>query len=170
MIGLLFFGAIGLWIWFAIWLGRRIPKWFNWKRQGLISGVLIPLILFAPVGDEVIAYPQVLKLCSTAKDYIYDEQFAKGKTRDQYGYILETKIKTLFPNIQVRISEHASKEYNTGIPLIRYFEITPSAGFLKIPAGSSGGSMPLILPSCEPRSDLHQLEARLQIQIQKRPQ
>lgn len=63
MIGLMVFGIFLLWIWLAIYLSLKIPKWFNWKWKNLISGLLIPLIAFAPFIDELIGKYQYQRLC-----------------------------------------------------------------------------------------------------------
>jgi hypothetical protein len=63
MIGLMFLGIFALWIWFAVYVGLKIPKWFGWKWKYLISALLIPLIASAPFVDEVVGMRQFKQLC-----------------------------------------------------------------------------------------------------------
>jgi hypothetical protein len=172
MIGLMFFGAIGLWGVIAIALSLWASKIAGAKWRWLAALVLMPLVFFAPVADEIVAYPEVQVLCETAKDYIYDEQFARGKTIDSFSYILSKETKNIFPNIKIVLEESAVIEYTTKIPVIRSFEMTSSGGFLKFPAGSSGGRISLLLPErCSPGAiKYQQLKSQLQIQSIKKPQ
>jgi hypothetical protein len=63
MIGLMFLGIFALWIWLAVYLGLRIPKWFEWQWKNLISVLLIPVIAAAPFVDEVLGMRQFKQLC-----------------------------------------------------------------------------------------------------------
>ena len=61
MIGLIFFGAMGLWFMAAIYLGRKLPQWFKLKPAW--SWLFVPLVFFAPVVDEFIGRWQFNQLC-----------------------------------------------------------------------------------------------------------
>ena len=64
MIGLLFLVGIGLWLAVAIILSRKIPRWLGVTRHGaVISVVLFPVLLVAPVADEIIGRWQFNRLC-----------------------------------------------------------------------------------------------------------
>jgi hypothetical protein len=63
MIGLMFLGVFALWVWLAIYLGLKIPKWFGWKWKNAISALLIPLFFAAPFVDEVVGMRQFKQLC-----------------------------------------------------------------------------------------------------------
>jgi energy-coupling factor transporter transmembrane protein EcfT len=63
MIGLMFLGVFALWVWLAIYLGLKIPKWFGWKWKNAISALLIALFFAAPFVDEVVGMRQFKQLC-----------------------------------------------------------------------------------------------------------
>ena len=47
MIGLMFFGAIGLWIFIAVVLGLKLPKWLAKNTAQLITLFALPNIWMA---------------------------------------------------------------------------------------------------------------------------
>ena len=59
----MFLFGVGLWFWISYYLGRKIPSWFNFKREGLFSALLIPLIAIAPFADEIIGRYQFKQIC-----------------------------------------------------------------------------------------------------------
>jgi len=61
MIGLIFFGAIGLWIILAIVIGLKLPKWFRLKDAW--SWLFVPLILLGPFAPGIVGMQQYRKLC-----------------------------------------------------------------------------------------------------------
>ena len=64
MILILLVPVIGIWLFIAISLGTRIPKWLGLTRYQAASKVaVVALIFVAPVADEIIAYPQFRALC-----------------------------------------------------------------------------------------------------------
>ena len=64
MIGLLFFVGIGFWFIVAIILSRKIPRWLGvTKHVGIVSVLLFPVVLVAPVADEIIGRWQFNRLC-----------------------------------------------------------------------------------------------------------
>lgn len=149
MIGLLFFGAIALWGLIALTLGTKVPKWLGIQRfRTLWAVVIVPIVFFAPVADEIIAWPEMQALCKSIETVEYDRQTATGATVSKYPPILAKETKTLFPNIQVLVQQGAYVAPVTETPVIRWTWIEPHAGFLNFPAGSSGGSMPLLLSDC----------------------
>jgi hypothetical protein len=61
---LIFFVAIGLWLVLCIALARHIPIWLGVKRVGWAWGLLLfPILVVAPVIDEVIGKQQFASLC-----------------------------------------------------------------------------------------------------------
>ncbi len=149
MIGLLSFGAIALWGVIALALGIKIPNWLEIRRyRPLWTVVLVPLVFFTPVADEIIAYPQLKVLCKGVGDFEFDQQTATGRTVSKYPTIISRETKSLFPNIQIRVQQGALVTPATEMPVVKWVWIEPRAGFLNFPAGSSGGSMPLLLSDC----------------------
>jgi hypothetical protein len=76
MIGLMFYGVIGIWIIVAIYLGLKLPQWF--KLNGAWAWLFVPLMIFAPVMDEVIAIPQAYALCKKAEEAFWYDPTVKG--------------------------------------------------------------------------------------------
>ncbi|MDO8699060.1 MAG: hypothetical protein Q7J75_01315 [Rhodoferax sp.] len=149
MIGLLFFGAITLWGVMAISLGIKLPKWMGIQRYRLLwTVILVPLLFVAPVADEIIAWPQMQALCKSTEKVEFNRQTAAGATVSKHPPIIAKETKTLFPNIQVLVQQGAYVAPVTETPVVRWNWIEPHAGFLNFPAGSSGGSMPLLLNDC----------------------
>lgn len=144
MIGLIFFGAIGLWILVAIYLGRKLPTWL--KVNPKWSWLFVPLVFFAPVMDEVIAIPQAYALCKQAEEAFWYDPTAKGKIRMKGGTYLRDEKLTVGLNIVAHVQEYGIKLAETGAIAAKWSEVRFSSGFLKFPAGSSGDSMPLLMP------------------------
>lgn len=89
MIGLLFFGAMYLWMGVAIYLAIRLPKRFNFKdRWGF---VIAPVVFFLPVVDEVIALPQTFILCRQAENEFWYDSSVKGGVMQYHGLYSEEK-------------------------------------------------------------------------------
>lgn len=154
MIGVSFLLVIVLWTMTAYYLGTRLPRWAKFKHRVLWTWVLVPVLFFLPVADEIIAWPQLKMLCKSVESVEYDPQTATGKTVSKNPPIIDKETKTLFPGIQVLVQQGAYVAPTTEIPVVKWKWIEPQAGFLKFPAGSSGGSMPLLLADCgfTPRS------------------
>jgi hypothetical protein len=149
VIGLLFFGAIALWGVIATSLGIKLPMWMGIQRYRLLwTVVLVPLVFAAPVVDEVIAYPQMKALCKTVEHVEYDPKTATGQTVSKYSSVIGNEKRTLFPGILVRIERRALVTPFAEVPIVKWASIEPQAGLLQFPAGSSGGSMPLLLADC----------------------
>lgn len=151
MIGILFFGAIAVWGLIALALGIKLPKWLRIQRyRPLWAAVFVMLVFFAPVADEIIAYPQLKVLCSNLPPLDFaqgmNEQKAYGRTvyyRDMYTSI------SVFPS-SVRVDRHDGVYFDatTNEPVLAYHGYTPRKALLSVPNGSSGGTMTLILYGC----------------------
>ena len=64
MIGLLFLAGAAFWLTVTFMLSRRIPRWLGITKYAKAASVLLfPLILLAPVADEVIGRWQFHRLC-----------------------------------------------------------------------------------------------------------
>jgi hypothetical protein len=149
MIGLLFFGAIALWALIALVLGVKLPEWLRIQRYRLPwTVVCVVLVFFAPVADEIIAWPQLHVMCKSVDTVEFDPQTAVGQTVSKYSSVISIETKALFPGVPVRIEQRALVTPVTEVPIVKWGSIEPRAGFLHFPAGSSGDSMPLLLSDC----------------------
>ena len=64
MIGILFLIGISIWLTAAIMLCKRIPLWVGITKHTTVASVLLfPLVLVAPVADELIGRWQFNRLC-----------------------------------------------------------------------------------------------------------
>jgi hypothetical protein len=149
MIGLMFFGAIALWGLVALGVGLGLSKLFRESWRGFAAFALIPLVFFAPVADEIIAYPQMKALCEQGSTrLVMDADLAKGR---EICYTQRLKIKDVVllpPSISLNKYEETFIDIHTKKPVLEAFWYEAHAGYLNMPNGSSGGYMPLILGSC----------------------
>lgn len=64
MIGLTFMVVIGLWLFVAVTLSKKIPLWLGiTKHRVALSVLLFPVLLAAPVADDLIGRSQFYRLC-----------------------------------------------------------------------------------------------------------
>lgn len=150
VIGLLFFGSIGLWWLIALYLGIKLPKWSNLKTGW--SFLFVPLVFFLPVWDEVIALPQMWFLCRKFDGYHYkfavgmDEKTAAGRTVyfDEKSFPVD-----IFPStIDAEKGDYRYIDVDTGETIFSSYSYSVHRGWLGIPAGSSGRAMTLFLHGC----------------------
>ena len=65
MIGLLFLGAIFLWLTLVYQITLRVPKWLNLKRHAWAVQALVAVVLLVgPFVDHLIGMRQFEKLCA----------------------------------------------------------------------------------------------------------
>jgi hypothetical protein len=157
MIGLMIFGTISLWLVIAITLGVVLPKWFGLKSywRWMVSMVLIPLFAFAPVADEVIAAPQIWRMCDSVHGYQFvngmDEKKAYG--RNVYYRSRESNVEDIFPpTVKVTLREGGYFDFDTEEPILYRYSLHVKRGWLGMPAGSSGNTMAVLLNGCNSNS------------------
>ncbi|MCV2367428.1 hypothetical protein [Roseateles oligotrophus] len=64
MIGILFLIVIAIWLVAAVLLSKRIPRWMGIKKHATVASLLLfPLLLTAPIADELIGSWQFNRLC-----------------------------------------------------------------------------------------------------------
>jgi len=97
MIFLMFLAGIGLWLTAAVMLSKRIPIWLGVsKHRVAISALLFPLILVAPVADELIGRWQFNRLCEREAVVTLSPDWVTVKRahqepdvrRDFHGYLI----------------------------------------------------------------------------------
>ena len=146
MIGLIFFGAIALWMLLALNLGRKIPQWFKLKPEW--SWLFVPLVFFMPVMDEVIALPQAYVLCKQAEDAFWYDPSVKGGVLKYRSELLSRSEQVIGINIKASVfrSAHVLKEENRSV--IKDMEVDFSPGiFISHFFGGTAPAM-LIPASC----------------------
>ncbi len=157
--GLMFYGVILLWLLFAIFMASKLPKWLNIKRySNLWATAFGVLIFFLPVGDEVIAYPQIQSLCQGVDDYQFvpGMSAAKAQGRQIYHASREGAVWGVFPStVEIKRHEQWYRDAITKEDILYRFSISVKHGWLHMPAGSSGDFMPLLSKGCSPKQVLH---------------
>ena len=146
--------VIGIWLFIAISLGTRIPKWLGVTRYQAASKVaVVALIFVAPVADEIIAYPQFRALCKTSKLYELapgmDEKSAHGRTV-YYAQIRTTEL-LWPPTVKVSRLDLYYLDSSTREPVLHSRGFNATQGLLAAPAGSSGDKMAVLLGGCGSR-------------------
>ena len=146
MIAIMFFGAIVIWIALsvaiAIWLGNLLTA-RPWRIA--IKFLLVPIIFFAPVVDEILAWPEMKALCDRASKYEFDEKTARGRTIRRAISVGSQENITLFPDIKVLVERYDHVDEKSGERVVSWYQITTHGGKFGIPS-SSGEHYPLILP------------------------
>ena len=66
MIGLMFFGIIGLWLLLTAYLTVKVPRWLGLKGpvKWLVRLLLVPILVVGPFVDHIIGMRQFEKLCA----------------------------------------------------------------------------------------------------------
>ncbi len=158
MIGLLFFGAIALWALIALVIGVKLPEWLRIQRYRLPwTVVCVVLVFFAPVADEVIAWPQMQVMCKKVQGLTLasgiDVQKATGRTVYSSG---RTTITTLWPSsVKVLRRDYSYVDSTTKEAILEGVWFEPMRGMLGIPNGSSGGQMTVLLDKCESKIEVY---------------
>jgi hypothetical protein len=64
MIGIAFLVGIVLWVTVAVMVSKRIPRWIGMtKHTTVVSLLVFPLVLAAPIADDLIGRWQFYRLC-----------------------------------------------------------------------------------------------------------
>ena len=153
MIGLIFYGAITLWVFIALNLGHKIPKWFKLKPAW--SWLFVPLVFFAPVMDEVIGRWQFNQLCEKeAVIWLSPDWKDVQAVRDvEHPF---TKSSWTFIPIQIQTEEMV--DATTGQPFMSYSALHTRGGLLLGTFGQSLGAP----TSCWPKN-LHEIYKMIDI-------
>lgn len=148
--GLMLFGAVGIWMALSVaigsWLGGFVSAWY-WRLVARVA--LVPLVFFAPVADEIIAWPKMQELCRGTDKYHFatgvNEQSAYGRTvYYRNGY---REIRTLVAGPRVRIERGDYLDVTTKQPILSYYTVEPLSSMFAFPdAGGSRNTW--ILKSC----------------------
>ncbi len=163
MMGIFVLILLGLWGWFAVWLGKLLSRTVfarfttntatgeATKKASLITLLLIACVLLLPVLDQLIAYPKWQQLCATTGDFEWgpgmDEEKAFGR---EVVYVSKrVTTKTIFPNIKIDytgfyIYDAKTQELIFKKPHYRY----SAKGFFYLPS-SSGNKSAMFLPTCK---------------------
>ena len=80
MIGLIALGSIGLWLAASVWVAWRVARLTKraWLRA-LIFVSIAPLLVAAPLADEIIGKYQFTRYCENAKEVKFYDQIPVGE-------------------------------------------------------------------------------------------
>ena len=149
MIGLMFLGAIVLWVFVAFMLGHKIPVWL--KLKPIWAWLFVPLVFFAPVMDEVIALPQAYALCKQAEEAFWYDPTVKGGVLKYSSELLSNSQKTIGLNIEAKTLNSTHVLKSDGSAVIKDMEVDFSPGSLNTLLWGATGH-PMILPDSCPGS------------------
>lgn len=80
MIGILFLIVMVFWFVVSVALSRKIPRWLGVTKYGaVISVLLFPVVLAAPVADEIIGRWQFSRLCEREAVVTLSQDWEKVK-------------------------------------------------------------------------------------------
>jgi hypothetical protein len=144
MIGFLFLTIYGLWIAAAVWLSKRIPRWVGMTKHTTVASVLMfPLVLTAPVADDLIGRWQFYRLCDKEAVVTLSPDWEKVKAardNDEPTTSLEGYA------IPIRVQRVEFVDANTRQPFLTYKGFHTKGGFLMRHGLGLGGTT-----SCWPK-------------------
>lgn len=111
---------------------------------------LFSLLFVAPLGDELLAWPQLRRLCTGEGRFEYgpgmDEQAAFGRTV-YYRPSAAEETQTVFPGIPVRLSFHDYVDAHSGDVVLRFRSVLPLGSMFAYP-DAKGVRHPWLLREC----------------------
>ncbi|MEI2614469.1 MAG: hypothetical protein V9G21_05355 [Methylotenera sp.] len=160
MLGLFVLGILGLWLWFAIWLAKKLNNYL-WRKADAqptnvlarkITAVLLTmLVILLPFIDQIIAYPKWQQMCATTGDFEWGPNMDEKKAFGREVTLVNERVTTttIFPNIKVDYSgwyvyDSKTQELIFKKPHYQY----SAAAFLYLPS-DSGNKTALFLPTCK---------------------
>jgi hypothetical protein len=152
MIGLLFLGLVGLWIWAVLklsrWIGARVAGG-RWRRPVAVVSLIALMVM--PVADEIVGGFQFRALCDNdAKLAFYvDPASLKGKTVRAVADPLNQQVEGLL----VKVLRSHSRYYDAsdGKELLSYTRYDASGGLLIRTLTTDASIAPLTFKSsCSP--------------------
>lgn len=182
MIGLIAFSTIGLWLAASAWVAWRVARltkriWF----RALIFALIAPLLVAAPLADEIIGKHQFANYCESAKKvriygqipvgeelYTSDGRWRIGsdpnmpqKERNRLNKLVESLIRwDLGPRVPravpgaIPIHEYVTRLYDAGDGrlLAEWRQFTNYGGWLKQNFGVGSAAGGFLLPQrCAPQ-------------------
>lgn len=164
MFGLILFGILGVWACLSVtisyWLGGFVSSTY-WRIAARIA--LVPFVFFAPVADEIVAWPEMRELCKGTDNYQFahgmDEKSAYGRT--VYYTSGPSEIRTLVSGPRVRYERFDYVDSTTRQPVLSYFTVEPIGSMFAFP-DAGGGRHTWILRGCgfSPRDSVESRNAR----------
>jgi hypothetical protein len=159
MIGLLFLGLVGIWIWVAVtlsrWIGARVPG-ERWRKPAATASFVALLVL--PVADEIIGGFQFRALCDNEAKLVFNVDLAslKGKTVRSVANPSNKPVDGSF--IRINRSHYRYYDADDGKELLSYTEFYARGGLLARALSGQSGITPLTFgfSTCSPlpQSDL----------------
>ena len=138
MIGLLFLLGMGLWFIAAIMLSKRIPRWLGvTKYRAAISVLLFPVVLAAPIADDLVGRWQFYRLCDQEAVVTLSPDWERvKKARDVF--LLRTEVGDTVIPIYLHVVQYVDIE--TEKVFLSTQMLTTSGGFLQRHLYGLGGS------------------------------
>jgi hypothetical protein len=165
MTGLLVLLLFSLWVWgvfrFARWIGDHVQggRW-RWPVVALAFVALLPL----PVADELIARPQIERLCRDGAVFKIDEQNIRGRRVKSFAEPLNEAVPGIA--IPVTFTRTVYRDESSGEELATLGYYYVKGGALVRTLGFSESSSPMFVRSyCAPNEGGHEAANRLGFKI-----
>lgn len=128
MIFLMFLVGFGLWLTVAVMLCKRVPRWLGVTKHGaVISVLLFPVVLVAPVADEIIGRWQFNRLCEREAVVTLSPDWEKVKRA------LAKELPTIPIDgyaIPIRVQRGEYVDMDTGQPFLAFKAFHTKGGLL----------------------------------------
>lgn len=165
MSGLFFLAIVGLWMWLAFKTSKVVGSWiaqgrWRWPVAALLFVVLFPL----PVLDELIARPQIERLCREGAVLKIDEQKIKGRRVKYSAEPLHADVPGIA--IPMTYTKAVFRDEGTGEELGSRGSYAIKGGWFIRALGISESNSPLIVEAyCAPSEGEHEAANRLGFKI-----
>lgn len=144
MIALVSLIVVAIWLGLAVLLSKRIPRWLGIERHATVASLcLFPLLLAAPIADELIGRWQFNRLCERQAVVILSPDWVGVKRARQK----ETSWTELRGNlVPVRLARIETFDLDTGKVFMVSQSLFTHGGFLQRHLGLNGQAT-----SCPPK-------------------
>ena len=162
MTGILLIGVAGLWLWFAIWFGRKVGSLLSKKPWRVVAQFgIIALLLPLPLVDEIVGGWQFARLCKQHDTIQVDRDKVRGTTI----YFVPTEsieLKDTWIPVRHQVWPHIDK--TTGAIAMKYDSFHATGGWLIRALRISEGNAPLLFrDSCYPTENPVELMKSLNV-------
>jgi hypothetical protein len=161
MSGLLFLGAVGLWVWACVAMTRWIMRRIGSKPRRLLTGVgVFVLLLVLPVADEIVGGFQFRALCE--KNAVF--RLGVEKPEGRITRFSADPANEVVPNtaIKIYVSGIAYTDVQSGQLVVKFHRYAAEGGIFIRTLGISQGNAPITMgsSSCSPEKKLGQTVSR----------
>lgn len=130
MIGISFLIGILMWVTLAVTVSTRIPRWTGiTKHTTVVSALIFPLVLAAPIADDLIGRWQFYRLCAREAVVTLSPDWEKVK-RAKWESTSERKVSGYAYVIPIRRIDGGYVNSDTGEVFLRSNSFLMHGGFI----------------------------------------